>query len=93
LSQALHHANRPAKAVEEAYRILEDGGRIIIIDLLEHDFEKARELYADVWLGFSQNKLYQLLKDAGFKQIEINIVSKETEEPYFQTILASAVKG
>ena len=49
-------------------------------------------LYADVWLGFSQNKLYQLLKDAGFKQIEINIVSKETEEPYFQTILASAVK-
>ena len=93
LSQALHHANRPAKAVDEAYRILEDGGRIIIIDLLEHDFEKARELYADVWLGFSQNKLYQLLKDAGFKQIEINIVSKETEEPYFQTILASAVKG
>ena len=93
LSQALHHANHPAKAVEEAYRILEDGGRIIIIDLLEHDFEKARELYADVWLGFSQNKLYQLLKDAGFKQIEINIVSKETEEPFFQTILASAVKG
>lgn len=93
LSQALHHANHPAKAVEEAYRILGDSGRIIIIDLLEHDFEKARELYADVWLGFSQNKLYQLLKDAGFKQIEINIVSKETEEPYFQTILASAVKG
>ena len=93
LSQALHHANHPLKALEEAYRILEDEGRIIIIDLLEHNFEKARELYADVWLGFSQNKLYQLLKDAGFKQIEINLVSKETEEPYFQTILASALKG
>ena len=93
LSQALHHANHPLKALEEAYRILEDEGRIIIIDLLEHNFEKARELYADVWLGFSQNKLYQLLKDAGFKQIEINLVSKETKEPFFQTILASALKG
>ena len=38
------------------------------------------KLYADV-ARISQNKIYQLLKDAGFKQIEINIVSKEAEEP------------
>ena len=92
LSQALHHADHPQRAVEEAYRILDHKGRIIIIDLLEHEFEKARDLYADVWLGFSQNKLYQMLKTAGFKQIEINVVSKETDPPHFQTLLASAIK-
>ena len=93
LSQALHHASKPTKAIDEAFRILKPGGKIIVIDLLEHDFEKARELYADVWLGFSENKIYQMLKDSGFKQPSINVVSKEDNEPYFQTILASAQKS
>lgn len=92
LSQALHHAQRPDKAVAEAFRILKPSGQLIIIDLLEHNFEKARELYADVWLGFSENTLYQYLKQAGFRKIEINVVSKENDEPHFQTVLASAVK-
>jgi ArsR family transcriptional regulator len=92
LSQALHHASNPTKAIEEAFRILKPGGKIVVIDLLEHDFEKARELYADVWLGFSENKLYQMLKDTGFSQTELNIVSKEVNEPHFQTLLASGIK-
>jgi ubiquinone/menaquinone biosynthesis C-methylase UbiE len=92
LSQALHHANHPQKALMEAFRILKPNGRVIILDLLEHDFEKTRELYADIWLGFSENKLYQMLKESGFKSIEMNVVSKEEKEPNFQTILASAIK-
>jgi len=92
LSQALHHAQHPQQAIDEAYRILKPGGQLIVIDLLEHQFEKARELYADVWLGFSENKLYQFLKDAGFEQIEVNVVAREEEEPQFQTVLASGVK-
>lgn len=93
LSQALHHAQHPQKAVEEAFRILRPGGQLIIIDLLEHSFEKAHDLYADIWLGFSENKLYQFLKAAGFRKIEVNTVAKETEEPNFQTVLASGIKG
>ena len=92
LSQALHHAQHPEVAVREAYRILKPGGELIIIDLLEHQFEKARELYADVWLGFSENALYQQLKAAGFRKIEVNVVARESEEPNFQTVLASGVK-
>jgi len=92
LSQALHHAQHPERAIVEAYRILKPGGKVIIIDLLEHNFEKAHELYADVWLGFSENKLYQYLKDAGFRKPEVNVVAREEQEPFFQTVLASAVK-
>ncbi|MGJ8639651.1 MAG: ArsR/SmtB family transcription factor [Opitutaceae bacterium] len=93
LSQALHHAQHPERAVAEAYRILKPGGKVIIIDLLEHHFEKAHDLYADVWLGFSENKLYQFLKDAGFRKPEVNVVAREAEEPNFQTVLASGVKA
>ena len=92
LSQALHHAQHPEVAVQEAFRILEPGGELIIIDLLEHQFEKARELYADIWLGFSENTLYQLLKNAGFRKIEVTVVACESLEPNFQTVLASGVK-
>lgn len=92
LSQALHHAHQPRQALEEAYRILKPGGQILILDLLEHQFEEARELYNDQWLGFSQNQLYRWLKDVGFDQIEVSVVAKEPEEPFFETLLASAIK-
>jgi ArsR family transcriptional regulator len=92
LSQALHHAQHPQQAIIEASRILKPGGQLIIIDLLEHQFEQAHELYADVWLGFAENTLYQFLKEAGFSQVEINVVAREEEAPNFQTVLASGVK-
>lgn len=93
LSQALHHAPHPQKAVNEAYRILKPGGQLVVIDLLEHQFEKARELYADVWLGFSENNLYQFLKEAGFGRIDVNIVARENEPPHFETVVASGFKS
>ncbi len=91
-SQALHHASSPQKAVKAAHRILRDGGRIVILDLARHSHEQARELYADVWLGFSEVELQQILKRAGFSRIEVSIVSRETQAPNFQTLLATATK-
>src|SRR6267154_1218912 len=37
LSQALHHAEEPAKAVADAYKIIKHGGQIMILDLLKHN--------------------------------------------------------
>jgi ubiquinone/menaquinone biosynthesis C-methylase UbiE len=91
-SQALHHANSPQKAIAAARRILRNGGRLVVLDLLAHGFEQARELYADLWLGFSEVELVRLLEQAGFHQNDVQIVSREPNSPHFQTVLATGIK-
>jgi len=93
LSQALHHAQHPQTAVNEAWRILRPGGRLLVLDLKEHAFERARELYADIWLGFKESALHGFLKKAGFQQVEVAAVAREPSEPYFETLLASGTKA
>ncbi len=91
-SQSLHHAMRPPKAIEEAWRILKPGGKIVILDLKRHNFEEARELYADVWLGFSELELRRFLKDAGFMNVTTAGVHREPDSPHFETLLARGDK-
>jgi ubiquinone/menaquinone biosynthesis C-methylase UbiE len=92
MHQSLHHALHPNKAIEEAWRILKPGGRIVVMDLLKHRFEEAREMYADVWLGFSQVELTDLLRNAGFQAVDVSVVHREEEAPHFETMLAIGEK-
>jgi ArsR family transcriptional regulator len=92
LSQALHHAEIPADAIAAAHKILKPRGQILILDLLKHNFDKARELYGDRWLGFAESDLHHWLENAEFKKIEVSIVAREEQPPHFQTILASGGK-
>ena len=91
LSQALHHTANPQQAVGAAAKLLRKGGRLIVLDLNQHQFDQARELYGDYWLGFSESDLRDWLAAAGLEQIDVQLLTPEEEPPHFQPTLASGI--
>jgi ArsR family transcriptional regulator len=92
LSQALHHAADPAKALDEAVRILVPGGRVVILDLREHDQAWVRERLGDTWLGFTDERLVRLMKEAGLAGVRVSVGSRRAGDP-FTILIGSGTKA
>ena len=92
MSQALHHTANPAEAIKAAARILKPGGLLLILDLSQHHFDEARELYGDYWLGFNETDLRIWLKKAGFNEIAVEVLDPDPDPPGLRPLLASAKK-
>jgi ArsR family transcriptional regulator len=88
LSQALHHAERPERALAEAHRILRSGGRLLVLDLAEHEETWVRKRLGDKWLGFPASRLKTLLTTAGFADIVIRTGTRRTGDPFAVLIAA-----
>ena len=91
LSQALHHAASPARAVTEASRITVPGGRVLILDLREHREEWVRAKLGDRALGFSDGELKRMLIDAGLADVRVGVGASKPGDP-FTVLIAAATK-
>ncbi|MCA1558947.1 MAG: metalloregulator ArsR/SmtB family transcription factor [Acidobacteria bacterium] len=91
LSQALHHAGDPARAVAEAARIVVPGGRVLVLDLREHGESWVRERLGDRHLGFRDDSLAGLLKGAGLTNVKVRVGARRTGDP-FTVLIASGLK-
>ncbi len=91
LSQALHHAADPARAVAEATRVVRPGGRVLVLDLRPHDQAWVKDRLGDQWLGFRDDQLTRLLETAGLRDIRTRVGARRAGGP-FTVIIASGRK-
>jgi ArsR family transcriptional regulator len=62
----LHYVVEPERAIVEAHRVLNPGGRLIIVDMMPHDRQDLVDEMGHVWRGFSEQQMSELLQSAGF---------------------------
>ena len=70
LQMVLHYAEDPAGVIAETARVLRPGGRLIVIDLAEHDRADLTTKLAHRWPGFSSTTMRRLLAEAGLRSGE-----------------------
>lgn len=70
----LHHVENPSLVIKEMQRILKAGGKLIITDLDEHNFEFLKTEQYDVWMGFDRQKIKEWFEDAGLNNVTVNCV-------------------
>jgi ArsR family transcriptional regulator len=91
LSQALHHAHNPGRAVQEAARIVKPGGRVLVLDLRTHQEEWVRAKLGDRRLGFEDDELKRMLLGAGLSDVTVGVGARKTRDP-FTVLIASGTK-
>lgn len=73
----LHHVDSPRAAIKEMVRTLKPGGKIIITDMDEHEYEFLRKEQHDRWLGFKRKDVARWFKKAGLKKIAVDCVGED----------------
>jgi SAM-dependent methyltransferase len=92
LSQALHHAHDPARAVAEAARVTVPGGRVLLLDLRAHQEEWVRSKLGDRRLGFDDDELRKMLTSAGLGGVKVGVGARKAGDP-FTVLIASGTKA
>src|SRR6185295_11023857 len=91
LSQALHHAQNPARAVAEAARVTAPGGHVLVLDLRAHHEEWVRAKLGDRRLGFDDGELARMLKAAGLVDVKVGVGARKAGDP-FTVLIASGTR-
>ena len=91
LSQALHHAQDPSRALSEAFRVTAAGGRLLVLDLRRHEQDWVRGKLGDRRLGFDDDELKRLMAGAGWSEVKVGVGARKAGDP-FTVLIATGTK-
>lgn len=89
---ALTYAERPARAIAEAVRVLRPHGTLALVTLALHTHRDVTATYGHVQPGFDPKDLRRWLRQAGLVVRECQVTSRERTKPYFEIVSAFAEK-
>ena len=72
----LHHVDLPQVAIDEMVRVLKPGGKVVITDLDEHNFDFLKKEQHDRWLGFKREDIERWFKRAGLRNVKVDCVEE-----------------
>lgn len=75
-NMVLHHIESPHLAIKEMTRVLKIGGKLVITDLDEHNYEFLRREHQDRWMGFKRDDVRKWLLEAGLKNVNVDCVGE-----------------
>ncbi|MFM9956783.1 MAG: ArsR/SmtB family transcription factor [Phycisphaerales bacterium] len=75
----LHHVRELADGMGELFRVVRTGGRLLVIDMFEHDRETYRHTMGHAHLGFSAERMKELMEAAGFRNVRITPIRGDAE--------------
>ncbi len=74
-----HHIAEPVEALRDITRVLRSDGKLIVVDLVEHNNEYMRDRYADLWLGFNTETFSKWGAQLGLKTEHIEVLGQEKD--------------
>jgi ubiquinone/menaquinone biosynthesis C-methylase UbiE len=77
----LHHVESPPVAIKEMMRILKPGGKLVITDMDEHNFEFLKIEQYDRWMGFKREDVKRWFIEAGLKEVMVDCVGENCCAP------------
>jgi demethylmenaquinone methyltransferase/2-methoxy-6-polyprenyl-1,4-benzoquinol methylase/ArsR family transcriptional regulator len=80
IHQVMHFLDDPGRALSEAARLLRPGGRLLVVDFAAHEEESLRENFAHRRLGFSNEEIEALMKEAGLDMVETRRIAPHASE-------------
>ncbi len=75
----LHHVREVDDALREMFRVVRPGGRVLLIDMVEHDRAAYRNTMGHVHLGFGAARVRELLAGAGFVRANVTPIPADGE--------------
>ena len=64
LHMVLHYSERPAQVLAEAARVLNPGGRVVVVDFAPHNMTALLDQHAHCWPGFEDSDIRRWFRDA-----------------------------
>jgi len=88
----LAYANDPARALDEALRVIRPGGELVLTTLHKHDRMDVAAQYGHRQPGFEPRWLKRRLTARGMQVSHCELDSRERARPYFDVVTCFAKK-